>query len=113
MPQYRAIPHVDTPALKDVGTLGEIVSALTENVEILTGQRGPGRAITNDALGVKPQDNLTRTQIRTPLGGTTSAAGGVPTYTEYVNLATDVQQLITDVAKIQYALNTLISNMEL
>lgn len=113
MPQYRGIAHVDASALKDVGTLGDIVNALTENVEILMGQRGPGRAITNDNVGVEAQNLQIMKQVRTPLGGTTNAAVGVPTYTEYTNLINDVQQLASDVAKIQYALNTLILNMRL
>jgi hypothetical protein len=113
MPQFQAISLPEASGLKDTAALHETLKRIVEDLEILMGQRGDGRAVTNDSVGVEAQQNMKLQQVRTPLGGTTSAAGGVPTYTEYINLVTDVQQLLTDVARIQYVLNTLILNMRL
>jgi len=109
MAQAMSVPEAG--GLKDVGVLHELLSHMAENIEELKGWRGTGRAVTNDTVGIKPSKWMVIQQVRTPLGGTTSAAGGVPTYTEYINLINDVQQLLTDVATIQSVLNQLLENM--
>lgn len=112
MAQFRTTPVPEAAGLKDVGTLHDILKALAENSEILTGQRGPGRAVTNDTIPIEPNDKWVKmTQIRTPSGYVTSAAGGVPTYSDFINLANDVQQLSADVVVLQSVLNLLLTKM--
>jgi len=109
MPQAMAVP--EAPGLKDVAVLHELLKHIVENVEELKGWRGKGRAVTNDTVGIEASKWTVLNQVRTPLGGTTNAAVGVPTYTEYINLINDVQQLMVDVGTIQSVLNKLLVNM--
>lgn len=109
MPQAMALPEAG--GLKDVAVLHELLKHIVENVEELKGWRGTGRSVTNDTIDIKPAAWTVLSQVRTPLGGTTNAAVGVPTYTEYINLINDVQQLVVDVGTIQSVLNQLLVNM--
>lgn len=113
MVQFVATPIPDASALKDIGSLHATLRNIAENVEILTGQRGTaGRAVLNETIGIDPSKDWTvLKQIKAPSGFVTSAVGGVPTYTDFVNLANDVQQLVADVATIQRVLQLLITNM--
>ncbi len=113
MAQFVAMPVPEAVALKDLGALHAVIRNIAENVEILTGQRGTaGRAVLDDTVGIDPTADWTvLSQIRGPTGFVTSAAGGVPTYTDFVNLCNDVQQLVADVATIQAVLQLLITNM--
>lgn len=111
MAEFRATPVPEAAGLKDVGTLHDILKALAENSEILTGQRGPGRAITNDTINITPKDWVVLQQIQTPTGAVTSAAGGVPSYADFIRMANDLQQLTTDVNTLQSVIILLLKNM--
>lgn len=113
MPKFQGIPAI--PNEKIPQWQYDLLSAFKENLEILMGQRGPGRSVTNDALGVIPQDYQVMTQVSargdSVFNTTQLAANGCPTLADYYKLLNDVQQLATDVAKIQNALNVLLQNM--
>jgi len=113
MPKFQGIPSI--PNEKIPQWQYDLLTAFKENLEILMGQRGPGRSITNDALGVLPQEFQTMTQISARGDSNTStaqlAANGSPTLADYYKLLNDVQQLAGDVAKIQLAFNALLTNM--
>lgn len=112
MATFKATPVPEAAGLKDVGTLAELLRAMAENIEILTGQRGPGRAVTNDTIGIDVGARwVTLRQINTPSGGVTTAAGGVPTYVDFVRMANDLQQLVSDVTTLQSVLVLLITNL--
>ena len=109
MPKYQGIPSI--PNEKIPQWQYDVLAAMKENIEIMMGQRGPGRTITNDTIGVKPQEFQLMTQI-TALGDNYLISGvNVPTLGDYTKLLNDVQQLATDVAKIQDALNALLQNL--
>jgi hypothetical protein len=81
----------------------------------MMGQRGPGRSISNDSVGVTPQNLQVMTQLSARgdanYNTTQLAANGSPTLADYYKLLNDVQQLAADVAKIQNAFNALLENM--
>lgn len=109
MPQFAnmgAIPNEKIPQWQY-----DLLQAMKENIEILMGTRGEGRAVTNDAIGVAPQQWQVLTQLSARGEGTTSAAVGVPTFTDYIRLLNDVQQMIADMAKISQGLNILLENL--
>ena len=113
MPEFQGIPAI--PNEKIPQWQYDLMSAMKENIEILMGVRGPGRAVTNDSTGVKPQTWQTMVQLsaRGDYINTTAAlnANGAPSLADYTKLLNDVQQLATDVSKIQAALNALLQNM--
>jgi hypothetical protein len=114
MPQYQGIPAIPPEQIQQWQY--DILSAMKENLEILMGVRGPGRAITNDAIGVEPTDRQVMKQLsaRGDFYNLTTTSGDIqfPRLTDYVKLLNDVQQLAIDVANIQSALNALTSNMK-
>lgn len=109
MPAYKGIPAVPIDRLPQWQY--ELFTSLQEDLEIMMGQRGPGRAITNDAIGVVPEERQVMKLVSARGDFTTNAAVGVPTIADYTKLLNDVQQLATDVDKIQRALNALLTNL--
>jgi hypothetical protein len=113
MPKFQGIPSI--PNEKIPQWQYDLLSAFKENIEILMGQRGPGRSVTNDAIGVEPQERqvMSRVSARGDANYNTVqlAANGSPTLEDYYKLLNDTQQLATDVAKIQNAFNALLQNM--
>jgi hypothetical protein len=109
MPRFQGIPAI--PNEKIPQWQYDVLAALKENNEILMGQRGPGRAITNDAIGVQPQKFQSMTQISARGDNYLISGVYVPALADYVKLLNDVQQLAADVAKIQDAFNTLLKNL--
>lgn len=112
MPKFQGIPAI--PNEKIPQWQYDLLSAMKENLEILMGSRGPGRAVTNDRIGVAAQNFQVMTQVsaRGDYVNTTAGlnASGAPTVADYIKLLNDVQQLATDVGKIQDALNALLQN---
>lgn len=110
MPKFQGIPAI--PNEKIPQWQYDLLAALKENIEILMGSRGPGRAITNDTIKVAPQFFQVMTQVsaRGDYIDTTAGlnASGAPSLADYTKLLNDVQQLASDVAKIQDALNALL-----
>lgn len=109
MPQFQGLPAI--PNEKIPQWQYDILSALKENIEILMGQRGPGRSVTNDSIGVQPQNFQLMTQISARGDNYLISGAYVPTLADYTKLLNDVQQLALDVAKIQDALNALLQNL--
>lgn len=109
MPQFQGIPAIPNERLPQWQY--DLLAALKENIEILMGVRGPGRALTNDAVGVAPSDFQTMRQLSARGDYVTVGSYGVPVIEDYVKLLNDVQQLATDVSKIQDALNALLQSM--
>lgn len=111
MAQFPAVSIGDAAGLRDVGTLHSQLLPLSQAVEILTGQRGNTHAVMTDEITVSPQNWVLGNQIKDPGAGVTTAAGGVPTYTDYINTVRDLYQLREDVVRIQGALNALLTNL--
>jgi hypothetical protein len=109
MPRFQGIPAIPNEKLPQWQY--DVLSAMKENNEILMGQRGPGRAVTNDTIGVQPQAFQLMTQISARGDNYLVSGVYVPALSDYVKLLNDVQQLALDVAKIQDAFNTLLQNL--
>tara|TARA_R110000803_G_scaffold48216_2_gene100167 strand:+ start:7993 stop:8328 length:336 start_codon:yes stop_codon:yes gene_type:complete len=110
MPKFQGIPAI--PAEKVEQWQYDVMSALKENVEIMLGQRGPGRVVTNDSLGVDAAERQTMKQLSARGNYYTINGVEVPTLDDYINLLNDTQQLAIDVSNIQNALNALLANMK-
>lgn len=115
MPQFQGIPAL--PMEKMPQWQYDLLLAIKEDLEILMGQRGPGRAITNDTVGVVPEERQLMTQLsaRGDFYAIDTGSGiiNVPQLSDYVKLLNDVQQLASDVARIQQAFNALLTNMRI
>lgn len=112
MATFPAVTIGDASSLRDVGTLHSQLQPMAEAIQILAGQRGNSRAVMTDTIKLQYKTPWTvLKQIRAPGAAVTSAAGGVPTYNDYIQTLNDLQQLVADVATIQEVLRTLIQNL--
>ncbi len=113
MPQYQGLPAIPSEQIPQWQY--DILSAMKENIEIMMGQRGPGRSVTNDTVNVIAADRQVMKQLsaRGDFYELTTSGGQIffPTRDDYVKLLNDTQQLAIDVANIQAALNTLLENL--
>jgi hypothetical protein len=113
--RFNAIPPVPQGGLSpwEFAT----ISALKENVELLTGARGGESANANRAL-IKGQVTVSgaptqqMTRITAEGNGFTINNVVVPSITDYVKLLRDVQQLANDVANLRNTVNTLIAQLK-
>lgn len=93
------------------------LSALKENVELLTGARGSESNNSNRAV-IKGQLTLTSaptqqmTKITAEGTGFTISNVTVPSLTDYIKLLRDVQQLANDVSNLRTTVNTLITQLK-
>ena len=114
MPKFQGIPAI--PPEKVQQWQYDVLTAMKENLEILLGQRGPGRVVTNDTVGVETADRQVMKQLsaRGDFYNLTTTSGDIqfPRLDDYVKLLNDVQQLAIDVNNIQNALNALLDNMK-
>ena len=112
MSRFSGIPAVPTE-LVDPQT-ARILSALKENVELLTNQRGEldgaSAALTAGAVTVNtvtPQyQGLSARAAGVDISGT-----AVPLLSDYVKLLQDVQSLAYDVASLRTTVNNLIAQL--
>lgn len=112
-PRFAAIPAIPQGGLTDwqFNTL----TAMKENLELLTGVRGTDnsvRAVVKGQVTVAnpPTQNMTRVTAQ----GTGFTIGGatVPSLDDYGKLVSDVQQLANDVANLRATVNTLINQLK-
>lgn len=112
--RFTAIPNL--PQLGLPGEQAYVLTALKENVELLTGARGKNHtdsmAVIKGSLTVSfaPDPEL----IRTSAVGAGYAVNNVlvPDFDDYVSLIKDVQTLTEDVAALRKTLNTLIQQLK-
>lgn len=106
MPQYQGLPAIPNERIPQWQY--DLLQAMKENIEIMMGQRGPGRAVTNDTVEVLPQQFQIMRQVAARGDYVTVGGFNVPVLDDYTKLLNDVQQLANDVSKIQDALNALL-----
>lgn len=113
MPQFQGIPAL--PMEKMPQWQYDLLLAIKEDLEILMGSRGPGRAVTNDAIGVDPEERQVMRQLssRGDFYAIDTGSGiiNVPQLDDYIKLLNDVQQMATDIATLERAFNALLSNL--
>ena len=112
-PRFTAIPAIPQGGLNDwqFNTL----TAMRENIELLTGARGSDnsvRALLSGQITVTnpPAQNMTR--VTAQGAGFTISGATVPSIDDYGKLVSDVQQLANDVANLRATVNTLINQLK-
>jgi hypothetical protein len=91
-----------------------VLSALKENVELLTGQRGEADldsiAITRGQI-TAPYADAEFTGLTAKGAGLRMTEGSVPDFADYVKLLQDVQLLAYDVAVLRNTVNILLAQL--
>jgi hypothetical protein len=91
-----------------------VLSALKENVELLTGQRGEvdldSTAITRGQI-TTPTVEAEFTGLTAKGAGLRLTEGTVPQYEDYLKLLRDMQLLAYDVAVLRNTVNTLLAQL--
>ena len=113
MARFSGIPAL--PQSNIDPALYSVVSALKENVELLTGTRGESDgasiAITKSALTVaSPADSLI-TALTAKGYGVTISGATVPTHADYLDLLRDVTFLLNDVIRLRATVATLVQQI--
>lgn len=111
-PTYSAIPAVPQSGLTDWQF--RVLSAMKEDIELLTGARANGalKAITKTQLTVTDAPSQTMQQVTAEGAGFTISGVQVPSLDDYAKLVGNVQQVANDVAQIRNTLNTLIQQLK-
>lgn len=107
------------PALAQTGLDEQqfrVLSALKENVELLTGTRGErdgaSRALTKDAVSVASAPTASISSLSAKGAGFTISGQSVPSLADYNALLRDTQTLLNDIAALRATLNTLITDLK-
>lgn len=112
-PRFTAIPAIPQGGLTDwqFNTL----TAMKENLELLTGARGTDnsvRAVVAGQVSVANPPAQTMTRVTAQGTGFTIGGATVPSLDDYGKLVSDVQQLANDVANLRATVNTLINQLK-
>lgn len=97
--------------------MAQIVNAIKENVELLTGGRNESdaasRAITVGTIAtVKDVPTQTMTRVTASGAGFTISGTSVASAEDHIKLINDVQNLANDVAYLRATVNTLLQQMK-
>jgi len=108
--RYTAIPAVPLVGVEEWQS--QLLNALKENVELLTGTRGEpnqaSAAINVAQLSVAAPSEQTMQQVSANGSGVTISGTNVPVLEDYSQLITDVQKLANDVASLRATVEILI-----
>lgn len=112
-PRYTAIPAVPLVGIEPWQS--QLLNALKENVELLTGARGEtdsaSVALNRARITVSAPAQQTMTRVSAQGGGVTLSGVSVPTLEDYTLLLGDVQRLANDVATLRSTVQLLISQL--
>jgi hypothetical protein len=113
-PRYAAIP--DVPAGGLTNWQAQTLSAIKENVELLTGTRGEkdgaSKAVLKAQVTVANPPIQTMQRVTATGSGFTISGVKVAGLDDYNRLVVDVQQLANDVASLRNTVNNLISQLK-
>ena len=113
-PRFAAIPNIPQGGLTDWQFV--TLSAMKENIELLTGARGntasTAAAITKGAITVVPAPVQTMQRVTAEGVGFTISGVNVPSLDDYSKLIGNVQQLANDVAALRATVNALIGQLK-
>jgi hypothetical protein len=114
MARFTAIPAVPQGGLTDWQTI--LISAVKENVELLTGTRGEAdlisKAVTQGQVTLQTMPKQDMQQITAKGAGFTISGQEVVSLEDYGKLLTDVQTLANDLAYTRAVLNVLIQQIK-
>lgn len=111
--RYTSIPPIPFSGID--AAVSQLLAALKENVELLTGVRGePGNvsaALNRASLSVAPPPAQAMTRVSARGAGVTVSGANVPILDDYAQLLSDVQQLANDVAALRATVDTLVQQL--
>jgi len=114
--RYTSIPAVPQGQLSGAATI-ILISALKENVELLTAQRGESdfasKAIAIDQISVNFLDTQDMQQVSSNGLGYTISGNKVADFDDYIKLIQDTQTLANDLRDTRDRLNLLIAQLQL
>ena len=126
-PRYTAVPAVPQTGVAEWQS--QVLNALKENVELLTGTRGEpdlaSAAINRALLSVSPPEAQEMTRVSAQGAGVNVSTGftienntvevtgvaAVPLQSDYNDLLTDVQLLANDVARLRATVAVLVAQL--
>jgi hypothetical protein len=112
-PRYTAVPAVPLVGVEEWQS--QLLNALKENVELLTGTRGEpdlaSVAINRARLTVQVPPVQTMVQVSAQGSGVTISGANIPILEDYTQLITDVQKLANDVANLRATVEVLITQL--
>lgn len=112
--RFAAVPAIPQAGLTD--WQGYVLSALKENVELLTGARRSSgvssQAVVRGQVGVAAPAAQQMTRLSAQGAGYTISNVTVPSIEDYTKLLSDVQTLANDVATLRATVNTLILQLK-
>jgi hypothetical protein len=108
--RYTAIPAVPLVGVEEWQS--QLLNAIRENVELLTGARGEtdraSAALNRASLNVSVPPAQTMTRISASGSGVTISGANVPILEDYTQLLADVQRLANDVANLRATVEILV-----
>ena len=114
MAQFSAIPEIPLGGMSE--WMFTVLSAMKENIEMLSGTRGAGAesvgAVTHGSVTTNPPPPQSMTQISATGAGFTVGGASVASAADHAALCNDVQKLSNDVAQIHASLTALIENLK-
>ena len=112
-PRFTAIPAIPQTGIDEWQL--RLLSALKENVELLTGTRGEedrsSVALVRSRLNVSPPPAQTMTRVSAQGAGVTVSGVSIPTLEDYGRLLSDTQRLANDVAVLRATVATLVNQL--
>lgn len=111
-PRFAAIPSISQQGL--TGWQFQTLTAMKENIDLLTGAKGGGAttALTAGSVTVSPAPVQTMQRVTATTAGFTISGVTVPSLDDYSKLVTDVQLLANDVAALRATVNALINQLK-
>jgi len=113
MARYTAVPAIPQSGLPEWQS--RVLSALKENVELLTGTRGEtdlaSSAISRSSITVTTPPAQVLTNISAHGSGVTISGANMPLLEDYVRLMVDTQTLANDVANLRATVEALITQL--
>ena len=112
-PRFTAIPALPQSGVDEWQL--RVLSAIKENVELLTGPRGEedrnSVALVRSRLNVSPPAAQTMTQVSAQGSGVTVSGVNIPTLDDYGRLLSDTQRLANDVAALRATVEALVNQL--
>ena len=113
--RYAAIPAIPQGNLTGASTI-VLITALKENVELLTGTRGEddlaSKAVAIDQIKQNALGRQDAVAVNAKGLGVTISGTNVPNYDDYVKLVNDVQTLMNDLFATREAIDTLLAQLK-
>lgn len=114
MARYTPIPEIPLGGMEE--WMFVTLSAMKENIDLLTGQRGESdgasTAISKSSITVQPVPEQGLKQLSATGAGFTINGVQVASLDDHVALMTDVRTLAVDVANVRATLNALIAQLK-